>query len=215
MSTTVAEAQSDLRDWPFLGGRSARIVDGEGAWLITDDGRRILDAGGGAIVVNVGHGRAEVGEAIGKAAGRAAFVVPPWRTPEREGLVERLRADWLPAELHHIHLTCGGSEAMEAAVKIALQYFAALGESGRTKIMARDLSYHGTTIAMAGFSGHAGRKRGLEGFLSRHPYAPTPSGLRCPLGANHPAPGATTLRPPGERSRTPARRPSPPWPSKR
>jgi adenosylmethionine-8-amino-7-oxononanoate aminotransferase len=190
VSTTVVEAASEQSDWPFLAARSARIVDGEGAWLIADDGRRILDAAGGAIVVNVGHGRAEVGAAIGKAASRAAFVVPPWRTPEREALVERLRSDWLPGELHHIHLTCGGSEGMDSALKIALQHFAARGEMGRTRIMARDLSYHGTTIAMAGFSGHAARKRGLEGFLSSHPRAPTPSALRRPPGVGETDAGA-------------------------
>ena len=177
-----------LTDWPFLPGRSPRIVGGEGAWLIADDGRRILDAAGGAIVGNVGYGRAEVADAIAKAG--AAFVVPIWRTPEREALVERLRRDWLPKGLHHIHLTSGGSEGVEAAVKIALQHFAARGEVGRVKIMARQLSYHGTTIAMAGLSGHVGRKRGLEGFLQSFAVAPTPWPLRSPLGAHHPDAGA-------------------------
>ncbi|HEY5071793.1 MAG TPA: aminotransferase class III-fold pyridoxal phosphate-dependent enzyme [Caulobacteraceae bacterium] len=176
-------------DWPFLPGRSPRIVGGEGAWLIADDGRRILDAAGGAIVVNVGHGRAEVAQAIARAGAGAAFVVPTWRTPERESLVERLRADWLPDGMHHVHFTCGGSEAMESALKIALQHFAARGETRRTQIMARDLSYHGTTISMAAFSGHLGRKRGLEGFLPRFACAPTPWGLRCPLGPHHPDAG--------------------------
>jgi adenosylmethionine-8-amino-7-oxononanoate aminotransferase len=173
--------------WPFLPGRGPRIVGGEGAWLIADDGRRILDAAGGAIVSNVGHGRSEVTEAI--AAAGSAFVVPTWSTPEREVLVARLRETWLPGGLSHIHLTCGGSEGMEAAVKIALQHFAARGERARTAIMARDLSYHGTTIGMAGFSGHASRKRGLEGFLPTFLTAPTPSPLRCPLGRHHPDAG--------------------------
>jgi hypothetical protein len=171
-----------------------RVVGGEGAWLIADDGRRILDAAGGAIVVNVGHGRAEVMEAIARAPAASAFVVPNWRTPEREALAERLRRDWLPGGpnggLHHIHLTSGGSEGVEAAVKIALQHHAAKGDARRLKVMSREVSYHGTTIAMAGLSGHAGRKRGLEGFLQSFPSAPTPSPLRCPLGPHHPDAGA-------------------------
>jgi adenosylmethionine-8-amino-7-oxononanoate aminotransferase len=182
-----------LTDWPFLPARSPNIVDGDGAWLIADDGQRILDAAGGAIVTNVGHGRAEVAEAIAKASAGPSFVVPTWRTPQREALVERLRRDWLPEGLHHIHLTSGGSEGVEAAVKIALQHFAARGESGRVKVMARELSYHGTTIAMAGLSGHLGRKRGLEGFLQTFPRAPTPWPLRCPLGSHHPDAGAYYL----------------------
>ncbi len=186
----LAEDEAALRDWPFIAARSPRIVDGDGAYLITDDGRRILDAAGGAIVTNIGHGRAEVAEAIARASAGPTFVVPTWRTPQREALAERLRRDWLPEGLHHIHLTSGGSEGVEAAVKIALQHFAGLGQTERLKIMSREVSYHGTTIAMAGLSGHQSRKRGLEGYLTDHPKAPTPSPLRCPLGANHPDAGA-------------------------
>ncbi|HEY5106423.1 MAG TPA: aminotransferase class III-fold pyridoxal phosphate-dependent enzyme [Caulobacteraceae bacterium] len=182
-----------LADWPFLPGRGPRIVDGDGAWLICDDKNRILDAAGGAIVANVGHGRQEVAQAIAKAAAGPSYVVPTWRTPQREALIERLRSNWVPAGLHNIHLTCGGSEAMEAAVKIALQHFAGAGDTARTKIIARETSYHGTTISMAAFSGHPGRKRGLEGFLPKFPYAPTPSPLHCPLGRHHPDAGAYYL----------------------
>ena len=188
------EAADDLSEWPFVPGRAVRIVSGEGAWLIADDGRRILDAAGGAIVTNIGHGRGEVMEAIAKSAAASSFVVPPWRTPEREALVERLRRNWLPEGLHHVHLTCGGSEGVESAVKIALQHFAAKGETSRVKVMSRELSYHGTTLAMAGLSGHRSRKRGLEGFLQSFPQAPTPSPLRCPLGAHHPDAGAYYVR---------------------
>lgn len=191
--SALIEDDAGLRDWPFLPSRAMRVVRGEGAWLVADDGRRILDAAGGAIVVNVGHGRAEVMEAIAKAGAASAFVVPNWRTPEREALAERLRRDWLPDGLHHIHLTSGGSEGVEAAVKIALQHHAAKGDAHRLKVMAREVSYHGTTIAMAGLSGHQGRKRGLEGFLRTHPAAPTPSPLRCPLGPHHPDAGAYYL----------------------
>ena len=110
------DAAADLCEWPFVPGRAMRITGGEGAWLIADDGRRILDAAGGAIVTNIGHGRGEVMDAIAKAGAGSSFVVPPWRTPEREALVERLRRDWLPDGLHHIHLTCGGSEGVESAL---------------------------------------------------------------------------------------------------
>lgn len=183
-----------LDDWPFLPSASLRITDGEGAWLICDDGRRILDAAGGAIVANVGHGRAEVAEAMARAAAGPSYVVPIWRTPQREAMVERLRKSWLPSDLHHIHVTSGGSEGVEAAVKIALTHFAALGQTRRTKIVSRDLSYHGTTIAMAGLSGHRARKRGLEGFLQRFPSVPTPHPLRSPLGPHHPGAGGDYVR---------------------
>ena len=192
MSGSHAARASD--DWPFAPTDFLRIVGGEGAWLIADDGRRILDAAGGAIVSNVGHGRREVTDAMTNGGATATYVVPIWRTPEREALVSRLRERWLPANLHHIHLTGGGSEGVEAAVKIALQHFAARGQTGRTKIVSRDLSYHGTTLAMAGLSGHHARKRGLEGFLQTFAHVPTPSPLRCPLGRHHPDAAAFYLQ---------------------
>ncbi len=184
----LAEDEASLRDWPFIAARSPRIVDGDGAYLITDEGRRILDAAGGAIVTNIGHGRAEVAEAIARASAGPTFVVPTWRTPQREALAERLRRDWLPEGLHHIHLTSGGSEGVEAAVKIALQHFAGLGQTERLKIMSREVSYHGTTIAMAGLSGHQSRKRGLDGYLTTHPKAldaPQPTRCAARWASNH------------------------------
>lgn len=177
--------RADALEWPFVPGRPLRILGGRGASLFTGDSQTILDAAGGAIVSNVGHGRQDIARAVAKSLESRDYVVPIWLTPEREALVESLRRDWLPPELHHIHLTSGGSEGVEAAVKIALTHFAARGETGRTKVMARELSYHGTTITMAGLSGHRARKRGLEGFLQIFPKAPTPWPLHCPLGRHH------------------------------
>ncbi|MGH6987012.1 MAG: aspartate aminotransferase family protein [Caulobacteraceae bacterium] len=172
-------------DWPFLPARSPTIVGGKGAWLFCEDGSKILDAAGGAIVANIGHGRREPVEAAAKAGD--VYVVPTWRTPEREALAARLRASWLPEGLHHIHLASGGSEGVEAAVKIAVQSQAARGMSERVKVMAREVSYHGTTIAMAGLSGHVSRKRGMEGFLAEFPRIPTPWPLRAAPGEDHAA----------------------------
>lgn len=157
-----------------------RIVRAVGNELHTADGRRILDAAGGAIAVNIGHGRAEVAQAIGKAALDCSYAVPPWLTPERERLLERLRADWLPPHLTRMHLTCGGSEGVETAMKIALQYQAARGMPGKTKIIGRTPSYHGTTLATAAVGGHAARRRGLEQALPAYPHVPAPYPLRCP-----------------------------------
>ena len=110
-------------------------------------------------------------------------------TPERESLVKELTEHWLPPHLNRIHLTSGGSEANEAAIKIAVQYFAAKGQAEKSKIVSRSLSYHGTTITTAGVSGHASRKRGLEGILEQYTTIETPYPLRCPIGQHHP--GAT------------------------
>jgi adenosylmethionine-8-amino-7-oxononanoate aminotransferase len=166
--------------------RNIEIVGSGGAFLFEADGRRILDAAGGAIVANVGHGRASVAQAVYQATKTTTYVVPPWLTTERRRLVERLRARWLPPRFDHIHLTCGGSEGVETAMKIAIQYQAARGEPQRTKIIGRSVSYHGTTLATTAVGGHTARKKGLAHVLEPYPNVPTPYPLRCPLGPNHP-----------------------------
>ncbi|MFV2089241.1 MAG: aspartate aminotransferase family protein [Pseudomonadales bacterium] len=177
-------------NWPFIPGRMLEIVSAAGVYLHTADGRQILDAAGGAIVTNIGHGRARVVDRIAEATRDYTYVVPPWITPSRRALVEALTEHWLPASLNHIHITSGGSEAVESGVKIALQYHAARGEKFRGVIIARSPSYHGTTLTTTSLSGHAARKRGLETALTEYPVVPAPYPLRCPIGSDHPQMGA-------------------------
>lgn len=169
--------------WPFaafVGMPPMRIARAEGAYLYAGDGRRILDAAGGAIAVNIGHGRAEVADAMRDAVMSCSYAVPPWLTPQRERLLERLRRDWLPAGLTRMHLTSGGSEGVETVIKIALQYHAARGLTGKTKIIAQTPSYHGTTLATLAVSGHESRRYGLAHVLPPVPVVPAPYALRCP-----------------------------------
>lgn len=176
-------------NWPFLRTDNPTIVRAEGVYLHTADGQRLLDAAGGAIVANVGHGRARVAERVAQVTRECTYVVPPWITPSRQSLVETLGRDWLPERLSRIHVTSGGSEAVEAAMKMALQYQAAIGQTERRKIIARSVSYHGTTVATTALSGHPARKRGLEHALVSYPHVATPYPLRCPLGPHHPDAG--------------------------
>jgi len=176
-------------NWPFLRTQNPTIVGARGVELYTDDGRTLLDAAGGAIVANVGHGRERVAARVAEVTRDCTYVVPPWITPSRQSLVETLGRDWLPERLSRIHVTSGGSEAVEAAMKIALQYQAAIGRPERRKIIARSVSYHGTTVTTTALSGHPARKRGLEHALVTFPRVPTPYPLRCPLGAHHPDAG--------------------------
>ncbi len=173
--------------WPFLPSKHpTQLARAEGAYLYLKDGSKILDAAGGAIVTSIGHGRREVADAIHASVLNSGYVVPTWLTPEREALVEELRRHWLPPHLDRIHLTCGGSEGNEAAIKMAIQYHASTGHPERNVILARSVSYHGTTVTTAAVSGHLSRKRGLEGILPQYPRIETPYPLRCPLGPHHP-----------------------------
>lgn len=170
-----------MSHWPFVpAARSIDIRRAHGSVLVDNRGNEIIDAAGGAIVVNIGHGNEEVADAISRATRDVTYVVPPWLTPGRSALSDELCRHWLPPGFDHIHITSGGSEAVEAAVKMALQYHSARGHLDKTQILTRSLSYHGTTVATTGLSGHASRKRGLEHALPDNPNCATPYLLRCP-----------------------------------
>ncbi len=168
--------------YPFVsrgGGAPLTVERTEGVWLITPDGRRILDAAGGAIVASIGHGRAEVADVAARALAQATFVVPPFATASRIALVERLRARWLPETLTRVVFTSGGSESVDLALRVARQHHACAGRPGRWKVIGRDLSYHGATLATLAVGGHTARRAGLEPLLTPHPKAPACYPLRC------------------------------------
>ncbi|HUI25117.1 MAG TPA: aspartate aminotransferase family protein [Candidatus Kryptonia bacterium] len=173
--------------YPFIpGGFPFPIARSEGAYLFTPDGRRILDAAGGAIVVNIGHGRREVADAYARAVAELSYVVPPFATESRVRLVERLRERWLPTGLTRAVFTSGGSESMDAAIRLARQHHLSAGRPERWKVIGRDLSYHGTTLATLAIGGHNKRREGFEPWLTNLPKAPACYCLRCPLGKTYP-----------------------------
>jgi adenosylmethionine-8-amino-7-oxononanoate aminotransferase len=163
-----------------------RIARAEGAWLYTEEGQAILDAAGGAIVANVGHGRREVAEAYAREVERASYLVPPFATESRVRLVERLVSRWLPAGLTRVAFTSGGSESVDAAIRIARAHHVAAGRPSRWKVIGRDLSYHGTTMATLAVGGHTKRRAGFEPWLAELPKAPACYCWRCPLGKTYP-----------------------------
>ena len=172
-------------NWNFLRGNNVSISRAEGACLYAEDGQEIIDAAGGAIVCNIGHGRARVADAVRQATLDFSYIVPPWVTPSRKSLIDVLDKRWLPESLTRAHFTSGGSESNESAIKLALHYQQAIGQPSRTKIIGRSISYHGTTLATAALSGHPKRKRGLESALPKYCEVPSPYPLRCPLGSFH------------------------------
>jgi adenosylmethionine-8-amino-7-oxononanoate aminotransferase len=182
--------------FPFVPGAGAPpipIARTEGCWLVLADGRRVLDAAGGALVTNVGHGRSEVVEAVARTLARTDYVVPPFATDERVRLVERLVDRWLPAGLTRVLLTSGGSESVDAALRLARQHHVAAGRPGRWKLVGRELSYHGTTLGTLAVGGHPKRRKGLEPLLGGWPKAPACDCWRCPLGLELPTCGVACV----------------------
>ena len=181
------EEERALR-FPFVptGRGPLQIASADGCYLITPDGRRILDAAGGAIVVNIGHGRREVAEAAARALEEVSYVVPPFATESRVRLVERLLDRWVPEGLDRVVFTSGGSESMDAAIRLVRQHHVAAGRPERWKVIGRDLSYHGTTLATLAIGGHVKRRSGFEPWLADLPKAPACFCTRCPLGKTYP-----------------------------
>ncbi|MFM1989727.1 MAG: hypothetical protein RJA99_2684 [Pseudomonadota bacterium] len=144
-------------------GRYPKVASGEGPWLVGEDGRRWLDACGGAAVSCLGHGHPAVVAAIEAQAKRLAYAHTSFFTTE---VAERL-ADTLvegaPEGISHAYFVSGGSEAMEAALKMARQYFLERGEPQRTLFVARRQSYHGNTLGALSVGGNMWR---------REPFAP-------------------------------------------
>lgn len=138
-------------------------VQGEGIYLIDDSGRRYIDACGGAAVSCLGHGHPEVAAAIAQQMARLEYVHTGFFTTEAAEELATLISECSPGRLNRIWFTSSGSEAVEAALKLARQYHLELGDTGRTKFIARRLSYHGNTLGALAAGGSAWR---------RAPYAP-------------------------------------------
>jgi len=140
-----------------------KAVGGEGVWLIGEDGRRILDASGGAAVSCLGHQHPRVLEAMAQQASKLAYAHTSFFSSEpAEALADKL-VGHEPGGLGYAYLVSGGSEAIEAAIKLARQYFIEAGQPQRQRFIARRQSYHGNTLGALAAGGNAWR---------REPYAP-------------------------------------------
>jgi adenosylmethionine-8-amino-7-oxononanoate aminotransferase len=178
--------------WPFvpLGSKvfdSLEIVSAKGAYLYPRNGPKILDASAGAAVGNIGWGRQEVADAAAASLVELTYTLPPIITRDRIALADRLVRDWLPGDMPGISFFGSGSEANEAAMRIARQYQLASGRDSRWKIIGRDVSYNGTSLATLEVGGHDSRRKGFAPMSQRMPHAPACYCLRCPLGKSYPA----------------------------
>jgi hypothetical protein len=138
------------------------MVRGEGPWVYDSRGKRYLDGLSGLFVVQAGHGRQELAEAAARQAGQLAYF-PIWSYahPSAIELSERL-AQLAPGSLNRIFFTTGGGEAVESAWKLARQYFRAVGQPGRYKVISRDIAYHGTTMGALSITGLPSIKEPFE-----------------------------------------------------
>jgi adenosylmethionine-8-amino-7-oxononanoate aminotransferase len=146
-----------LRETPL------KAIGGEGVWLIGEDGRRVLDASGGAAVSSLGHQHPKILQAMARQASKLAYAHTAFFSSEPAELLADHLVGHEPGGLAYAYFVSGGSEAIEAAIKLARQYFVERGEPQRQHFIARRQSYHGNTLGALAAGGNAWR---------RAPYAP-------------------------------------------
>ncbi|MBI4677004.1 MAG: aminotransferase class III-fold pyridoxal phosphate-dependent enzyme [Elusimicrobia bacterium] len=159
--------------------RFPKIVCGEGCWLFDDKGKRYLDASGGAFTVNIGHGVREVAEAIGVQAGRVAYVNGTAFTSDAAEELAHELAKLNPEGLRYSYFLGSGSEAVEAALKLARQYWVETGKPSKHKIISQSPGYHGNTLLALSTSARGHYKKLFEPWLVKVPMIPAPYPYRC------------------------------------
>ncbi len=160
---TQTAARSRVLHRSLRGSPPPVAIGGDGVWLRAADGSRILDASGGAAVSCLGHQHPRVVEALQRQAGTLAYAHTGFFSSEpAEALAEEL-VGHEPGGLAYAYFVSGGSEAIEAALKMVRQYFLEIGQPARSRFIARRQSYHGNTLGALAAGGNAWR---------REPYAP-------------------------------------------
>ncbi|MGE8690090.1 MAG: aspartate aminotransferase family protein [Achromobacter sp.] len=152
MSNTTHVLHRSLRQTPPV------AVRGQGAWVYDSAGRAYLDGSGGAAVSCLGHNHPDIQAAMHAQIDALAYAHTSFFTTEvAERLADRLVAD-APEGISHAYFVSGGSEAVEAALKMARQYFVEIGQPERRHIVARRQSYHGNTLGALAVGGNAWRR---------------------------------------------------------
>ena len=140
-------------------------VAGEGCYIIDSTGKRYLDGSGGAAVSCLGHDHPAVIEAVRSQIGKLAFAHTGFFTSEPAEELASLLAAEAPEGIDHVYFVSGGSEAVEAAIKLARQYFVERGMPERRHLIARRQSYHGNTLGALAAGGNEWRRQAFAPLL--------------------------------------------------
>jgi adenosylmethionine-8-amino-7-oxononanoate aminotransferase len=156
------------------------IVRGEGCYVYDEQGNRYLDGLSALFCVNAGHGRAELGDAAARQARELGFYVNwSYAHPPAIHLAARI-ASLAPGDLNRVFFTSGGSEAVESAWKLARNWHRVRGDGQRTKLIARELAYHGTTLGALAATGLTGLRAPFEPLTPGGCHVPNTNSYRWP-----------------------------------
>jgi len=163
------------------------VIDtADGVYLYDVKGKKYLDACGGALVVNIGHGVPEVIDAMVKQAERVSFAYTAIFNSEAQIQLAGRIASLCPMESARVFFVSGGSEATETAIKIARQYHVESGNSSKYKVISRWQSYHGATIGALSMTGRPHDRDIFTPYLLDFPHISPPYCYRCPFGKEYP-----------------------------
>ncbi len=158
------------------------IVKGEGCYVTDDKGKRYLDGLSALFCVNIGHGRQDVAQAGADQAGELGFYTNwSYAHPPAIELAAKI-AELAPGDLNRVFFTSGGSEAVEAALKMARQYHKLRGNMNKTKVIAREIAYHGCTLGALSATGITSMRTPFEPFTPGGCHVPNTNLYRMPHG---------------------------------
>jgi adenosylmethionine-8-amino-7-oxononanoate aminotransferase len=156
------------------------IVRGEGCYVWDDHGNRYLDGLSALFCVNSGHGRTELGDAMAAQVRELDFItVWSYAHPGAIELAARV-ASLAPGDLNHVFFTNSGSEAVESAVKLARNYHRMKGNGAKTKLVAREIAYHGTTLGALSATGITALRSQFEPLAPGGVHVPNTNSYRWP-----------------------------------
>ncbi len=140
------------------------IVKGDGCYVWDEHGNRYLDALSALFCVNIGHGRADIAQAGADQAKELGFFTTwSYAHPRAIELAAKV-ASLAPGDLNRVFFTSGGGESVETALKVARQYHKLTGNPNKTKFIAREIAYHGTTLGALSATGVTGLRQPFEPF---------------------------------------------------
>jgi|HubBroStandDraft_6_1064221.scaffolds.fasta_scaffold02602_3 adenosylmethionine-8-amino-7-oxononanoate aminotransferase len=158
------------------------IVRGDGCYVWDEHGKRYLDALSALFCVNIGHGRADVVQAGADQAKELGFFTNwSYAHPRAIELAARI-ASLAPGDLNRVFFTSGGSEAVESAYKLARQYHKLTGKPNKTKLIAREIAYHGTSMGALSATGITSLRQPFEPLTPGDHHVPNTNTYRLPDG---------------------------------
>ncbi len=173
----------DAHWMPFTGNRNFKakprmVVSAEGAYYTDSEGRKIFDGLSGLWCSGLGHGRQDIAQAIGRAAGQLDYA-PAFQFghPAAFELANRIKA-LTPEGLDHVFFTASGSEAADTSLKMARAYWRAKGQAGKTRLIGREKGYHGVNFGGVSVGGMVGNRKTFgQGIEADHiPHTQPPLG---------------------------------------